>query len=259
MVYGAGMTRTVGEIARLAGITVRTLHHYDEIGLLNPSGRSDAGYRLYDADDIARLQQILFYRELEVPLDELRRILADPAFRRGEALRHQRDALTIEAERLHRLIGAVEKAIDAEGRGITMNTEEMLEVFGGFDPSEHENDVRRRWGHTDAYQESALRTSQHTKQDWELLGREADEIDQAFLALMVDDAPADGNKAMLVAERHRSHISKWFYECTPATHRGLGEMYVADSRFTENIDRAGAGLAEFMAAAIRANAERPTG
>jgi hypothetical protein len=132
----------------------------------------------------------------------------------------------------------------------------MLEVFGGFDPSEFEAEVRDRWGDTDAYRESARRTSRYTKQDWVQVQQEAAAIDEEFLALMAAGAPPDGAEAMEVAERHRAHITEWFYECTPEIHAGLGRMYLEDPRFTESIDRAGEGLAAFMSAAIAANARR---
>ena len=129
----------------------------------------------------------------------------------------------------------------------------MLEVFDGSDPGEYEAEAREHWGGTDAYQESARRTAAYTEEDWEQMGREADEINAAFLVLMEAGAPADSAEAMALAERHRSHISKWFYECTPEIHTGLGALYVADSRFTENIDKAGEGLARYLSDAIAAN------
>ena len=252
-------THTVGDIARRAGISVRTLHHYDEIGLLHPSQRSAAGYRLYGPSDVARLQQILFYRELGLPLEEISRVMSDPAFERTAALREQRARLEARADHVMRMIDAVDAAIDAEERGSTMSTDNMLEVFGDFDPREYEEEARQRWGHTDAYKESARRTAQYAKEDWEWIGVEADEIYRAFGLLMEGGAPADSKEAMDVAERHRAHITAWFYECTPDIHVGLGEMYVADGRFTESIDQHGEGLAGYMSEAILANGLRHFG
>lgn len=250
------MTHTVGDLATRAGVTVRTLHHYDEIGLLRPSGRSDAGYRLYGSGDIARLQQILFYRELGLPLEEIARVMSDPQFDRIEALRRQRAQLEAKAEHLLRMIDAVDAAIEADRRGTTMSTDDMLEVFGDFDPKEHEEEARERWGHTDAYKESARRTAAYAKADWQRHAAESAEIYQAFVALMAAGIPADSEEAMEVAERHRGLITTWFYECSPEIHVGLGEMYVADHRFSENIDKHGAGLARYMSEAILANGVR---
>lgn len=247
---------TVGEIARLAGLTVRTLHHYDELGLVVPGARSGAGYRLYGDAEVERLQEVLFYRELGFGLDQIATLLAERGYDRLGALLEQRRMLEAKAARTHTLIEAVDRAIAAEGSGMKLSKEEMLEVFGDFDPTQYEDEARERWGDTDAYQESMRRTGNYSKEQWLALRDEADEINQAFIALMDAGAPADGAEAMDVAERHRQHISRWFYDCSREIHAGLGRMYVEDARFTENIDRAEPGLARYMAEAITANARR---
>ena len=246
------MTQTIGAVARLAGISIRTLHHYDEIGLLAPGGRSEAGYRLYEDTDLERLQQILLLRELGFGLEEIARVLDDPSYDRSEALHQQRDQLERTRARIDRLIAAVDGAIGAAQEGRTMTPEESLEVFGDFDPAESEDEVKERWGDTDAYRESARRTKSYTKQDWQQIGVDSDVINQAFIALMDAGVPATSAEAKAVAERHRGLISKWFYPCSPEIHAGLGAMYVADARFTKNIDKAREGLAKYMSEAIAA-------
>ena len=247
---------TIGAIARLAGVTVRTLHHYDRMGLVVPEERTDSGYRLYLHRQVERLQEVLFFRALGFGLDEIRRIVDQPSYDRAAALARQRALLVERAGHLHHLIEAVDAALDAEKRGTRMTNEEMLEVFGDFDPSQYEEEARQRWGDTEAYRESARRTSRYSKADWQQIGREGAEINAGFLALMEAGTPAADAAATEVAERHRAYISKWFYECSPEIHAGLGQMYVADPRFTENIDRAGPGLARYMSEAIAANARR---
>ena len=247
---------TVGDVSRRAGISVRTLHHYDEIGLLSPSGRSDAGYRLYGPDDIARLQQILFHRELGLPLDEIAEVMGNRGPDRLVALRKQRAQLEAKTDHLMQMMKAIDAAIDATERGETMSADEMLGVFGDFDPAEYEQEAEERWGRTDAYKESARRTASYTKEDWERHAVESAEIYRAFVALLDAGIAADTKEAMDLAEQHRRLISKWFYECFPEIHVGLGEMYVADPRFTENIDRHGEGLAAYMSEAILANGLR---
>jgi DNA-binding transcriptional MerR regulator len=197
---------------------------------------------------------VLFFRELGFSLVQIRQIVERPAYRRAAALERHRALLERKAGRLRAMLDAVDAAIDTEKRGTTMTAEEMLEVFGDFDPSQYEEEVKQRWGDTDAYRESARRTRSHTRTDWQQIGRESAEINDAFIALMAAGTPPDAPEARAVAERHRSHISKWFYECPPGIHRGLGEMYVADPRFTRNIDVAAPGLAQYMSAAIAANA-----
>ncbi len=247
---------TVGTVAQLAGLTIRTLHHYDEIGLLQPHERSPGGYRLYGQAEIERLQEALFFRELSFSLEKIKEILSRPAYERGSALLRQREMLTARADRLVTMIEAVDVAIEARRTGMALSREEMLGVFDGFDPSEHEQETEERWGKADGYAESIRRTKSYTKADWARLKAEASEISHTFLALMASGAPADAQEAIEVAAKHRAHITRWFYECSIELHAGLGRMYVADARFTKNIDRAGEGLAAYMSGAIAANAAR---
>lgn len=245
---------TVGAIARLSGVTVRTLHHYDALGLVVPGERTAAGYRRYGRADAQRLQEVLFFRELGFPLEQIKEIMTRPNYQRAAALERHRALLERKAGHLSAMLAAVDAAIDAEKRGRTMTNEEMLEVFGDFDPSQYEEEVEQRWGGTDAYRESSRRTKSYTKSDWEQIGREGAEVNAAFIALMAAGTPPDSPQARAVAERHRAYISKWFYECSLEIHRGLGQMYTADPRFTQNIDKAAPGLAAYMSAAIAANA-----
>jgi DNA-binding transcriptional MerR regulator len=250
------MSLTVSQVSRLAGVSVRTLHHYDELGLLRPSGRSQAGYRLYEQQDLQRLQQVLFFKELGFPLEEIARIVSDPAFDLRAALRMQRQLLTERATRVQALIQAVDAALESIERGTVMTKEEMFEVFGDFDPTKYEEEARQRWGESEAYRESARRTSRYTKKDWEKIKAEGDHIQRELAArLEAGQAPTDP-EVMALAEQHRGYIARWFYPCSLELHRGLGELYVSDSRFTENIDRVRPGLAQFMRDAFRANAER---
>ncbi len=137
---------TVSEVSRLAGVSVRALHHYDEIGLLLPSARTEAGYRLYSREDLDRLQEILLFRELEIPLDDIAVLLAGGAFDRRAALELQREMLTQKIARTEALITSVERAINAERTGVRMTKEETFEVFGDFDPAEYEDEVKRALG-----------------------------------------------------------------------------------------------------------------
>jgi DNA-binding transcriptional MerR regulator len=231
------MALTVSQLARLAGISVRTLHHYDELGLLRPSGRAANGYRVYEKAQLQRLQQILFYRELDLPLDEIHRIMSDPAFDVRAALIEQRRQFELRSERAQQLIEAIDKALE----GIIV-----------FDPFEKE--AEERWGSTEAFKESKRRTAKYTKSDWAQLKAEGQAIQDGLARLLDQSVRPDDPRALELAEQHRRHISKWFYECTYAIHRGLAELYVADGRFTGNIDQTRKGLAAFQRAAILANA-----
>ena len=199
---------------------------------------------------------MLFFRELGFSLETIRDIIGRPSYSRAAALEQQRELLVMHADRLLTMVDAIDRAVLAETTGVKMSSEEMLEVFGDFDPAQYEEEAKERWGESDAFKQSVQRTSGYTKDDWVTIGAENDAINQSFLALMAADTPADDPAAMDVAEQHRAHITKWYYDCSIEIHAGLGQMYTADVRFKENIDKAGEGLAEYMSAAIAANAGR---
>lgn len=250
------MEFTVGQVARLAGVSARTLHHYDRIGLLSPSQRSRAGYRLYGDDDLVTLQQVLFFRELGFRLRDISRIMHDPSFDRFEALRMQRKMLVDKAAQLGKMITAVDRAIDGLEKGATMDRSQMFEAFGDFDPSRYEEEARRRWGHTEAYRESARRTARYTKKDWQAVREEGDRINEEMARLLDGGVQPGDPRATDLAERHRLMIDRWFYPCPHSMHVGLGRMYVSDPRFAEVYEKVRTGLARFFCEAIEANAGR---
>ncbi|MFC4118126.1 MerR family transcriptional regulator [Nonomuraea zeae] len=250
------MSFSVGQVARLAGITVRTLHHYDEIGLLTPGERTTAGYRRYTDTDLTRLQQILLYRELGFALEEIAVILDEPRTDELTHLRRQHELLTRKAERIHEVIAAVERAMQARTLNIPLTPQERLEVFGDFRPEDHDAEVERRWGGGERYAQSRRRVATYTKADWLQLRAEGEAIAADLVAACKAGLPADGDHAMDLAERHRGHITRWFYTCTYEIHRCLGDMYVDDPRFTATYDALTPGLAGYLRHAIHANARR---
>ncbi|MFG2077053.1 MerR family transcriptional regulator [Nonomuraea maritima] len=250
------MSLSVGQVARLAGTTVRTLHHYDEIGLLTPSRRTPAGYRRYTDHDLIRLQHILLYRELGFPLDEIAAILDQGATDELTHLRRQHELLTRQAQHLHHVIAAVERAIQARTDGITLTPAERFELFGDFHPEDHEPEVERRWGHTSAYAESRRRVATYTVADWKQITTEAATLNDDLAAACRAALPPDGDHAMNLAERHRGHITRWFYTCDHDMHRRLARTYVDDPRFTAALDAVTPGLATYLSHAIHANADR---
>ena len=250
------MSWTVGELARLAGVTVRTLHHYDRIGLVRPSERTAAGYRSYDVRDLDRLQQVLVYRELGFPLEEVATLLDDPDVDPAAHLRRQHRLLRDRLERTRAMVAAVEKEMEARAMGISLTPEERFELFGEHDPAQYEAEAEERWGDTEAWAQSQRRTSAYTKEDWVRIKTEADEVQHRFAEVMRSGAAADSAPAMDVAEEHRQHISRWFYDCPPQMHAGLGRMYVEDERFAANYEQVAPGLAQYVSTAVQANAAR---
>lgn len=247
---------SVGEIAGLSGVTVRTLHHYDQIGLLSPSGRHGNRYRVYSESDLNTLQQILFYRELGFSLGDIGDLLNDPGADRMSHLRRQHQMLKASVERLERMIATVENEMEAQKMGISLTPEERFEVFGDFNPEEHAEEVEERWDGTDAYKESQRRVSTYKKADWDQIKAEGVAIDEGLIEAKRSGLAADSVEAMDLVERHREHISRWFYDCSHEMQLGLGEMYVADPRFKKRYEDLEPGLAEFVRDAIRANAAR---
>jgi DNA-binding transcriptional MerR regulator len=247
---------TVGRVADLSGVTIRTLHHYDEVGLLSPGARSAAGYRIYEDRDLERLQQILFYRELGFTLDEISAIVDDPHTDAFGHLRRQHGLLTERIERLKAMVEAIDYEMEARTMDIPLTPEERLEVFGEFRPEDYAEEAELRWGETEAYKESQRRVSGYTKADWQRLKAEEEEIRARLAAALDAGLSPESEEAMSAAEAHRQHISRWFYECSYEIHRGLTEMYVSDERFRSNYDATAPGLAAFIRDAAHANASR---
>ena len=246
----------VGEVAALAGITVRTLHHYDRIGLLTPSQRSATGYRRYTPADLDRLHRVLVYRDLGFSLEEVATLLDDPDADPAAHLRRQHRLLRERIERTQAMVAAVEKEMEAEQMGISLTPEERFEIFGAHDPEQYEAEVEERWGETDAYAESKRKTSSYTKDDWLRIKAEGADLEARFAAAMRSGVPADADPAMDLAEEHRQSITRNYYDCPPAMHAGLGRMYVEDERFTAHYEEIAPGLAQYVSTAVQANAAR---
>ncbi|PYE55940.1 MerR family transcriptional regulator [Deinococcus yavapaiensis] len=246
------MLRTVGEVARMARVSVRTLHHYDEIGLLSPSGRSEGNYRLYTREDVERLYQVLVYRDLGFPLDEIRRVMQSPEFDRLGALKRQRALLAERVGREQRMLATLDALITSTEGGTVMADERVGTLFDGFDPDEYEEEAKERWGDTKAYRQSQERVKRYTKADWARFKAQMQEVTDAYVALLDEGVPPESPKAAAVSERHRLLIDHWFYDCSLDMFDGLARMWTEDHRFTKNIDKARDGLAAYQSAAARA-------
>lgn len=235
----------VGEVAKLTGLTVRTLRYYDEIGLLKPSLVTESGYRIYSNADLELLQQILFFRELDFPLEEIRKIMENPSYDREEALRRHRQLLLQKRSHLDGLISLVENTLKGAA--------DMS--FKQFDVSEMEEtrkkyaqEAKERWGTTNVYAEYEEKTADYTDPQWKLINGEGTIILKEFGKLRHLD-PACTEVQELVM-KWQAFITDNFYTCTKPILSCLGEMYIGDERFTKNIDKNGEGTALFMATAI---------
>jgi DNA-binding transcriptional MerR regulator len=250
-----GKTYTVGEVAKLAGVTVRTLRYYDRIGLLRPAGRTEAGYRLYRTDDLHRLQQIMFYRELNIPLEEIGEVLDNEEFDQISALVSHRERLLAQKQRTETLIATIDKTLMSL-KGETMLTDE--ELYDGFSKEEveklkeYEKEAERKYDPA-LVAESQRRVRSMSKDQWKRVQEEGDEITRLLASLMGTDP-----SSLPVQEaigRHYRYLHN-FYTPNPVMYRGLGDTYVTDSRFRAYYDKFAPGLADFMKQAIDAFCDR---
>ena len=241
------MKLQIKEFAELTGVSVRTLHYYDEIGLLKPSFVDEQnGYRFYDETSLERMQEILFYRELDFPLKSIAGILASPNYDKRKALAEQKRLLTLKKDRLERLIAALEQAEKGE---ITMSA---------FDNSEYETarqqyeaEAKQRWGGTDAYKESQAKTAGYSKDKWNDVLGGLNDVFAEFAERKNCGESADSDATQRLVKKLQDYISANFYHCTDEILAGLGQMYFCDKRFKNNIDSHGEGTAEFVAEAIK--------
>jgi DNA-binding transcriptional MerR regulator len=250
---------TVGVIAEVTGVSVRTLHHYDQIGLLEPSGRNAAGYRLYSPGDLLRLQRILFYRELGFDLDTIAVILADSGLTDADHLQRQRQLLAARIARCQEMMAAIDKELSARRRGISLTPRERLEVFGSTNLEEQADQAERRWGGTAQWAQRQQRTSGYTRQDWLRLRAEQASIHQRLLDAMSNGVPAADPVVMDLAEEHRQHTDRWLHDCGYEIHRQLAAVYRANERLGRNYDDMAPGLSQYIHDAIIANCERAAG
>ena len=236
------MKMQIQEFARFTGVSVRTLHYYDEIGLLRPAfvDRS-TGYRFYDENSLLRMQQILFYRELDFSLKSIGEILSSPNYDKTKALKEQKHLLTLKKERLERLICALDGARKGEN---------VMEAFDNSEFEQYKAEAEEKWGNTDAYAQHRQKTSGYSKQKWNDLAGEMDAIMAEFALCMKNGESPDSAEARQLVKQLQSHISGNYYNCTDQILAGLGQMYVADDRFRNNIDKHGDGTAEFICEAI---------
>ena len=253
--HTASVELTVGQVAQSFGVTVRTLHHYDNEGLVVPSARTHAGYRLYTDADLSRLAVVVTYRRLGLPLTQVRDLL-DGEGSAAEHLRRQRDAVLTRRDELTELVAAIDAALEAEMNDRPATTEELKDLFGDGFSEERQAEAEQRWGESDAWKQSAARSKRYTPADWAAIKTEGDAVNSALVAALRSGVPADSDEVMDAAEAHRAHIARWFYDLDHTFHRGLADMYLADPRFTKTYEDQAPGLAQYVHDAIHANADR---
>lgn len=243
------MKMYIKEFAKLTGVSVRTLHYYDEIGLLNPSFVDEQnGYRSYDERSLERMQEILFYRELDFSLKSIAEILSSPNYNKSKALTEQKRLLTLKKERLERLILALDSAVKGEN---------VLNMYL-FDNSEFEkarekyaHEAMEKWGDTNSYKEYAEKISFYSKQKWNTINSDMSSIFSEFAKAMKNGKNPSDSSVQAIVTKWKEFITENYYLCNNDILSGLGEMYINDDRFRKNIDNYGNGTAEFISKAIK--------
>ncbi len=236
----------IKEFADFTGVSVRTLHYYDEIGLLRPAiVDKQTGYRFYDEQSLERMQEILFYRELDFSLKSICTILSAPDYDKEKALKEQKRLLLLKKERLTRIIEALE------------NHQKGEVLMKAFDNSEfeatrkaYELEAKEKWGQTESYAEYEKKAKGYSKEKQDELVKGLDAIFWEFATCMKSGADAGAADAQALVKKLQDYITGNYYTCTKTILAGLGKMYVADERFRKNIDKHGEGTAEFVSEAI---------
>ena len=239
--------KTVHEVSELSGVSIRTLQYYDRIGLLSPTDRTGAGYRLYDDAALEKLQQILLFRELQFPLKDIMEIVNRPDFDRSKALEQQIELLNLKKEHIENLI---DLAVGIKALGVKEMTREGFEAFDTRKLDEYARQAKATWGTTDAYKEYEQKSKDWTKTDRAGIHRQIMDIFREFGEIRESDPGSP--EAQALVKKLQDFITEKMYTCTNEILSGLGRMYGGGGDFTANIDRAGGkGTAQFACDAIQ--------
>lgn len=240
----------VKEVSEITGVSIRMLHHYDKIGLLRPTAISNAGYRLYNDKDLELIQQILIYRELDFSLKEIKDILNNNNLDLRKLLKLQKQLIIDKRDKLNKIVDTIENTIKNMEGEIIMEKKGMFE---GFDIEKHnklyEDEVEKKYGESDAYNESKKKTSKYSKEDWNNIMEEIDGVYRELAELK--DRDVSDEKVQELVHNWRMLITKNFYNCSIEIFSGLADMYIYDERFTKNIDKYGEGFANFLSEAMK--------
>ena len=236
------MKMHIKEFAIATGVSIRTIHYYDEIGLLTPAYVDKiTGYRYYDENSILRMQEILFYRELDFSLKSIKAILTSPNYDKNKVLNEQKELLILKKERLEKIIFAIDAAIKGEN---------VMSVFDNSEFEKYKNEVKEKWGQTEVYKEHSEKTKTYSKEKWNNLASGMDQIMAMFSTCLKNGNEANSVEAQELVRKLQNHISENYYHCTNEILASLGGMYIADERFKNNIDKHAIGTAEYISKAI---------
>ncbi len=237
------MDYTVQQLGNLAGVSVRTLHHYDDIGLLQPAYIKPNGYRYYGERELLKLQQILFFKELDFSLEDIKKIVSSPRFDMNKALNDQKKLIELKKNRLSKLVKTIDKTLNKINHKKNMNDKELYDNFNTEEMDQYAEEAKQRWGHTDAYKQSQERVKKMTKIEMANIQKEADILMKKIALNMNKGATSPEIQALI--SQHYNNL-RHFYEPNLEMYTGLADMYVADPRFTKYYEKYAPGLAQVM-------------
>jgi DNA-binding transcriptional MerR regulator len=240
------MELSISETSKITNLSIRTLRYYDEIDLIKPSKITDAGYRYYDEKSLEKLQEILFLKELDFSLKEIKEIVSNPQYNRKKAMENHKNLLIMKKNRIENLISLLENITNG-GSSMSFKEFDMSDIQK--EQKKYAEEIKERWGETEAYKESENKTSKYSKDKWANLAEEADAIFKEFS--VIKNESETGEKAQALVKKWQVYITKNYYNCTKEILAGLAEMYIGDERFKNNIDKYSEGTAEFMSKAIK--------
>jgi MerR family transcriptional regulator, thiopeptide resistance regulator len=243
----------IKQVGKLARISIRALRHYDDIGLLTPSDRTAAGFRLYSQNDLLRLQQIMLGRSMGQSLEDIKKTLDDPNFDQVLHLQTHKQRLLVQLQSQHAMIASIDAALSQLTNPQETNAMPEESYFDGFDPEQFEAEVKAEWGDTDAYATSQKRAKSRSPADNAAMLAEQSAIWFDAANVMTEGELFTSPAALALVTRHREHVTRWHYPLTRPMHAALADMWEADTRFLDNIDRHAAGLTTWMAAAVRSS------
>ncbi len=240
------MELSISETSKITNLSIRTLRYYDEIDLIKPSKITDAGYRYYDEKSLEKLQEILFLKELDFSLKEIKEIVSNPQYNRKKAMENHKNLLIMKKNRIENLISLLENITNG-GSSMSFKEFDMSDIQK--EQKKYAEEIKERWGETEAYKESENKTSKYSQDKWANLEEEADVIFKEFS--VIKNESETGEKAQSLVKKWQAYITKNYYNCTKEILAGLAEMYIVDERFKNNIDKYSEGTAEFMSKAIK--------
>lgn len=238
------MNYTIKKLATLANVSVRTLHYYDEIGLLKPSFIHENSYRYYGENEVRKLQQILFFRELAFSLEQIQEMMHSDHYDEQKALEDQRTLLMLKKKKIEGLIQTIDTTLKGGGK---MNNDDLFGSFSDEDIEKVKAEVKNRWGSTDAYRQSIERTKHWTKEDYKKKVEEGKEFLQLLGKSMDHDITSDEVQSLIKKQREQINF---YYDCSLEMYKNLADMYIADPRFTKTYEDVRPGLAQFVHDAI---------